>query len=66
MARRRRRERVDGLDDPVQRAVGADRHVRPDQVVVDRPDQPRDHQRRVASACSTVIRSRSTSSASSS
>ena len=38
---------VDGLDDPVQRRVGTDRHVGADHVVVDRTDQSGDHQRRV-------------------
>jgi hypothetical protein len=39
-----RGEVVDGVDDAVQGGVGADRHVGADQVVVDRSDDPGDHQ----------------------
>ena len=39
---------VDRLEDPVQRRVGAHGHVRPDHVVVDRPDHPGDDQVAVA------------------
>jgi hypothetical protein len=38
VARRGALDRVDGLDDPVQRGVGADRHVGARHVVVDRAD----------------------------
>ena len=47
VAGRRTGDGIDGLDDAVQRRVGTDRHIRTDHVVVDRPDQTGDHQRRV-------------------
>ena len=47
MAGGRAGDGVDGLDDPVQRGIRTDRHVSADHVVVDRPDQAGDHQRRM-------------------
>ena len=46
VARRRRDEGVDRLDDPVERRVGADRHVGAGHVVVDRPDEADEGERR--------------------
>ena len=47
VGRGRRGELVDGVDDAVQGRVGADRHVRADQVVVDGADEADDDERRV-------------------
>ena len=47
VGRRRAHQRVDGVDDPVQRRVGPDRHVAADEVVVDAAHQAGDHQRAV-------------------
>lgn len=46
VARRRRHEGVDRLHDPVERRVGPDRHVGPGHVVVDRPDEADEGERR--------------------
>lgn len=39
---------VNGLDDPVQRCIGADGHVGANHVVIDRADQAHDHELRVS------------------